>query len=110
MNVSTPTPSVREIPAVSGAAPDAATRRLLWECRRGMKELDLLLERFARVALPVASEEERATFAQLLALPDSHLAAYLLGGTPPAEPRLARLVDSIQALCRSRGGSGVFCR
>ena len=24
------------------------TRRLLWRCRRGMKELDILLERFAR--------------------------------------------------------------
>ena len=108
--MSTPTPGAPKIPAVSGVGSDAATRRLLWECRRGMKELDLLLERFARVALPAASEEERASFAQLLALPDSCLAAYLLGGPPPPEPHLARMVESIQALCRSGGGSGVFCR
>jgi succinate dehydrogenase flavin-adding protein (antitoxin of CptAB toxin-antitoxin module) len=73
-----------------------------------MKELDVLLERFAHQVLPSASEEERVTFAQLLALPDPLLAQYLLGGSPPAEAHLAQLVRRIQALCRSGGGSGVF--
>jgi succinate dehydrogenase flavin-adding protein (antitoxin of CptAB toxin-antitoxin module) len=73
-----------------------------------MKELDVLLERFAHQVLPSASDEERVTFAQLLELPDPVLAQYLLGGYPPAEPALARLVGRIQALCRSGGGSSVF--
>jgi len=30
------------------ALPAAELGRLLWRCRRGMKELDLLLERFGR--------------------------------------------------------------
>jgi succinate dehydrogenase flavin-adding protein (antitoxin of CptAB toxin-antitoxin module) len=70
--------------------------------------LDVLLQRFAQEVLPSASDEERVTFAQLLALPDPLLAQYLLGGSPPPEPGLARLVGRIQALCRSRGGSSVF--
>ena len=69
-----------------------------------------MLERFAHEVLPSASTEERVTFAQLLALPDPLLLQYLLGGSPPAEAGLARLVERIRALCRSGGGSGVFCR
>jgi antitoxin CptB len=91
-------------------APDAQTRRLLWHCRRGMKELDVLLERFALEALTGASPEERAGFAQLLALPDPALAGYLLGAAVPVEPHLARLVGRIRALCRSAHGSALFCR
>jgi succinate dehydrogenase flavin-adding protein (antitoxin of CptAB toxin-antitoxin module) len=72
--------------------------------------LDVLLERFAHEVLPSASDEERVTFAQLLALPDPLLAQYLLGGSPPPEEGLARLVGRIQALCRSGNRSGVFCR
>jgi antitoxin CptB len=95
-------------PATSGATGDAQVRRLYWRCRRGMKELDVLLERFAHQVLPSASDEERVTFAQLLELPDPVLVQYLLGGAPPAEPALARLVGRILALCRSGGGSSVF--
>ncbi|HEV8019448.1 MAG TPA: succinate dehydrogenase assembly factor 2 [Steroidobacteraceae bacterium] len=87
---------------------DAPGRRLLWRCRRGMKELDILLECYAREALPGASQAERATFAALLALPDPLLAGYLLGGDTPGEEGLARLVGRIRGLCRSGGGAGVF--
>jgi antitoxin CptB len=83
---------------------------MLWHCRRGMKELDVLLERYARRVLPDASTEERRTFAELLALPDPLLAGYLLAGEVPPEPRLARLVAGIHALCRLDDGSAVFCR
>jgi len=88
---------------------DAETRRMLWRCRRGMKELDVLLERSARQLLPDASPQERGAFAELLALPDPLLASYFLGGEVPPEPRLARLVARISALCRLGDRSAVFC-
>jgi len=104
-------------PCTSGQPADAAaataqreTGQLLWRCRRGMKELDVLLERYARQALPQASAQERHSFAQLLGLPDPLLADYLLGGDAPAEPDLAHLVRRIRALCRLGDGSAVFCR
>ena len=56
----------------------ADTGRLLWRCRRGMKELDVLLERFARKRLGSADAAERHTFARFLELPDPLLADYLL--------------------------------
>jgi antitoxin CptB len=83
--------------------------RLLWRCRRGMKELDIMLERFARVAFPEASLEERALFEQLLALPDPLLARYLLAGDIPPEAPLAGLVGRIRDLCRLRGVPALFC-
>ncbi len=76
---------------------DAPARRLLWRCRRGMKELDLLLERFARNHLAVADAEARALFERFLELPDPLLADYLLGDASPADPGLAQLVSSITA-------------
>jgi antitoxin CptB len=74
---------------------DLEGRRLLWRCRRGMKELDVLLERFARTRFPVAGGEERQVLARFLELPDPQLAAYLLGDTVPAEPEFRKLASSI---------------
>jgi antitoxin CptB len=76
------------------APSDPELRRLLWRCRRGLKELDLLLERFARGGLPLPL---RGRFALLLELPDPVLADYLLGGLEPAEPEMAQLVGAIRA-------------
>jgi succinate dehydrogenase flavin-adding protein (antitoxin of CptAB toxin-antitoxin module) len=74
-----------------------------------MKELDIMLERFARVGFPEAPPEERALFEQLLALPDPLLARYLLAGETPPEAALARLVGRIRDLCRPGGVPAVFC-
>ena len=74
---------------------DAESRRLLWRCRRGMKELDVLLECFARRHLAVAGRSERELFSRFLELPDPVLADYLLGEAPAREPDFARLVRSI---------------
>ena len=80
------------------ALSDPQARRLLWRCRRGMKELDILLERFARVHLPAASPEQRGLFERLLELPDPLLADYLLGHEKPADAALAALVLRIGAI------------
>ncbi len=76
---------------------DPEARALRWRCRRGMKELDVLLERYA-AALPQADSAERRLLARLLERPDPELAGYLLGGEAPEEPELAALVTRITAL------------
>ena len=70
-------------------------RRLLWRCRRGMKELDVLLERYVHTHLAVADREQRQALARFLELPDPLLADYLFGHAVPADPGLLRLVRSI---------------
>lgn len=54
-------------------------RRLHWRCRRGMKELDVLLERYLEHAYPAADESRRQAFARLLELQDPELHAQLVG-------------------------------
>ena len=93
--------------AAAATAP-AVLGPLRWRCRRGMKELDVLLERFAQQVLPQATQAECRVFAELLALPDPLLAGYLLGGQAPAEPHLAQAAGQIRALCRLGDGSAVF--
>lgn len=66
---------------------------LEWRCRRGMKELDLLLVRYLKQRHADASAQERDAFEQFLELPDPQIARYLVAGDVPDDPRHA-------ALCR----------
>ena len=52
---------------------------LQWQCRRGTKELDLLLHRYLETAYLAADDEEKALFVELLALEDDELVAVLMG-------------------------------
>jgi antitoxin CptB len=82
------------VPAVS--RPDSAElNRLRWRCRRGMKELDVLLERYLRHEWTRAPASERAAFLRLLELPDPELAAYCLGRALPGDPEFVALVGRL---------------
>ena len=76
---------------------DVEARRMLWRCRRGMKELDVLLERYVRSHLPEASPDERQVLLQLLDLPDPLLADYLFGHATAIDPAIANLVVAIRS-------------
>ena len=88
-----------QAPAAAAGTMPRETRRLLWRCRRGMKELDVILERYARQGLGGASEAERGAFERLLGLPDPLLAGYFLGNERPADPELRSLAARIRDLC-----------
>jgi antitoxin CptB len=71
--------------------------QLAWHCRRGMKELDLLLlgyldRRWARAAV-----EEKAAFEAFLELPDPVIAGYLLGGEEPPDAATRGIVGALLA-------------
>lgn len=76
---------------------DGEQRRLRWRCRRGMKELDLLLVAWLERHHADASSDEREAFERLLELPDPDLARYLIAGAQPHDPSLARLTARIAA-------------
>jgi len=46
-------------------------RRLSWRCRRGLLELDIVLQRFSENHLATLSTEELLAFDSLLDLPDN---------------------------------------
>ena len=74
------------------------TGRLRWRCRRGMKELDVLLVRWLEGPGRLAEAGELALFTRLLELPDPELAAYLLRDEVPVDPDLAALAAIIREL------------
>ena len=79
-------------------AADAVRARLAWRCRRGTKELDLLLQRWLARVYPTAHAGSRALFESLLELPDPELSDYLLGGARPDREDLAALIEAIRTL------------
>jgi antitoxin CptB len=74
---------------------DAVEARLRWRCRRGMKELDVLLARWLDHRWPAADEAQRREFAWLLEQADPDLTDWLIGGARPAGRARAALVDEI---------------
>jgi antitoxin CptB len=71
-------------------------RRLQWQCRRGMLELDLLLQDFLDHRYPTLEEAQQRTFERLLAQPDPLIYDWLLGHSTPPEPQLQALVGLLR--------------
>jgi antitoxin CptB len=71
--------------------------RLRWRCRRGMRELDAVLETFLASSFASLSDPEKSNFAALLDLPDPDLYAYLSGRREPMDPGSAALIARIRA-------------
>ena len=70
--------------------------QLKWQCRRGMRELDLLLTSYLENTYPHADEDKKRVFRELLALADPRLYDYLLGGQMPRDAALASVVSEIR--------------
>ena len=64
-------------------------RRLRWQCRRGLLELDLLFVRFLEQRYLSLSAAEQAAFQRLLEQPDQTLLAWFQGQQePPADLKM----------------------
>ncbi|MFZ5657967.1 MAG: succinate dehydrogenase assembly factor 2 [Pseudomonadota bacterium] len=73
-------------------------RSLRWRCRRGMRELDQLFERWLERGWPQASEHERGVFRRLLDVEDPRLWRAFLGQEPLDDAELQQMVDAIARL------------
>ncbi|HET7587229.1 MAG TPA: succinate dehydrogenase assembly factor 2 [Gammaproteobacteria bacterium] len=62
-----------------------------------MKELDLLLERYLEHEYDAATPDERAAFAELLALPDPQLLDYLMGRAAPSDRHSFNVLERLRA-------------
>lgn len=69
---------------------------LRWKCRRGMLELDILLNRYLDKAYGQATSEEQAAFEQLLSCDDPDLWLWLSGSAVPEDDKLASIVQVVR--------------
>lgn len=76
---------------------DRERERVLWRCRRGLLELDLLLQKFIERDYPSLSDREHAALARLLDTPDPELLDYCFGHAQPDDAELRELVRKIAA-------------
>ena len=77
---------------------DPELPRLRWRCRRGMRELDLLLTRYLDRGWSAASDSERRIFLQILECEDDTLWRWFMGLAAPEEKDLDELVGRIRDL------------
>ncbi|MCE0558639.1 MULTISPECIES: succinate dehydrogenase assembly factor 2 [unclassified Motilimonas] len=66
--------------------------RLLWACRRGMLELDVLLRPFVEEAYDDLDDEKKVNFKRLLTCDDPDLFAWFMGHQACNDPQLAEIV------------------
>jgi antitoxin CptB len=70
--------------------------RMAWQCRRGMRELEVLLNGFLERRFERLDARERDGFARLLGYPDAVLLEWLLGRMVPADKDVADIVQDIR--------------
>ncbi len=67
-----------------------------WQCRRGMLELDLLLNNFVDKKASLLSPEQVKTFELLLSYPDQTLLDLLLANATSSDSQISSLVEQIR--------------
>lgn len=70
-------------------------RRLTWQCRRGMLELDVLFVPFMQQAFAELTDQDKDIFTKLLACEDQDLFVWLMRRDKSADPQLQYMVDLI---------------
>ena len=76
--------------------------RIHWQCRRGMLELDDMLQGFLRQAFDELDTGERRQFEALLRCHDNLLLEYLMGRTIPADLDTANVVNKIRTATQAQ--------
>ncbi len=70
--------------------------RLRWQCRRGMLELDVLLQAFLDQHYTDLPPRLQRLFIELLSLPDPVIHAWCVGGEPPENEEFGELISAIR--------------
>jgi antitoxin CptB len=70
--------------------------RIAWHCRRGMLELDLILQKFFEECIDKLDAQQIASFNELLSATDPELFAWFMGHEEPTTPELVKIVSFIR--------------
>lgn len=84
------------------ALADEEARRLRWQCRRGMLELDQILMPFLDHGYRQLDQARRADFTNLLSQQDQDLSNWFMSRAVPDDPRLRDLVRHILSVVSAR--------
>jgi len=71
--------------------------RLFWGSRRGMLELDLVLQPFLENVYDSLEQEDKERYWELLECEDQDMFGWFLKHKEPEEPEIKKIVDIIRA-------------
>ena len=69
--------------------------KLLWRCRRGVKELDVIFTRFVEAEYDELSDAQRAAFQRLITYEDPTILRFVLGQDVPEDKEVAEIVTQM---------------
>jgi antitoxin CptB len=72
--------------------------KIRWHCRRGLLELDLILEKFNHQYLATLNPEQLEHFKQILAFPDNDLLDLVMGRVAAPDRRYNNVLQLLQAV------------
>lgn len=78
-------------------------QRLEWDCRRGMKETEVMLSPFRIERFAGLARAEQELFLDLLDYSDADLFAWFTSSARPDDPALARMIDCVLEHAATRG-------
>ncbi len=70
--------------------------RVRWLCRRGMKELDLVIPRFFENNYDSLTEQEQASFKDFLEEEDPEIYSWIMGRSTPLKNDHAVIISKLQ--------------
>ncbi len=70
--------------------------RVRWLCRRGMKELDIVMNRYRENNYDTRSTEDKQHFREFLGLDDPDIFSWIMGRGQPENPHYATIIKQLQ--------------
>ena len=74
--------------------------RLRWRCRRGTREMDLLLESFLDECYARLSEDQQGAFARLLEESDMDIINWVTGRSQPEDQGYHDIITTLQSMMK----------
>ena len=71
--------------------------RLLWRCRRGIKEMDIILQDFIKDSYDELNNENKSAFSKLLEEQDLDILNWILGKDKPEDAALIEIIKKIRS-------------
>ncbi len=71
--------------------------RILWRCRRGIKEMDIVLQDFIKNSYDELNNENKSAFSKLLEEQDLDILNWVLGKEKPEDKTLIEIIKKIRS-------------
>ena len=71
--------------------------RIFWRCRRGIKEMDIVLQDFIKNSYDELNNENKSAFSKLLEEQDLDILNWVLGKDKPNDKTLIEIIKKIRS-------------